>query len=110
MKKSKNNKTILSLLRGDFLMRNNNQKNIPFILFIVFLLLVNISISFNAVGLVRDLARLEKEVYDLRLVYITTKSDLMHYYKRSVIEEKVSSFGLKTSINPPYIIEKNSKK
>lgn len=91
-------------------MRNNNQKNIPFILFVVLLLLVNISISFHAVGLVKDLASLEKEVYDLRLIYITTKSDLMHYYKRSVIEEKVSPLGLRTSINPPYIIEKNSQK
>ena len=105
IKKRSNNKPFLSLLKGDFLMRNNNQKNVPFILFIVFLLLVNISISFHAVRLVKHINKLEKEIYNSRLVYITMKSDLMHFYQRSVIEEKVLEIGLITSINPPNIIE-----
>ena len=53
---------------------------------------------------------LEKEVYGLRLSYITTKSDLMHLHKRSEIEELVSSMGLYTSIQRPIIIEESNDK
>ena len=42
---------------------------------------------------------------DLRLVYITTKSDLMSMHRRSVIEKIVQNQGLKTAVNPPMIIE-----
>jgi hypothetical protein len=51
---------------------------------------------------------LEQEVADLRLVYITTKSDLMSMYRRSVIESIVADKGLKTSLTPPVIIKKNN--
>ena len=110
IKKRLNNKFLFSLLKGDFLMNTNSKKSLPFFLFIVFLLLINISISFNAVKLVKSIAKLEKEIYDLRLIYITTKSDLMYLHQRSIIEEKVASLGLKTPINPPTIIEEKIKK
>ena len=73
---------------------------------IVFLVLVNISSSFRAEKLLKQSISLEKEVADLRLVYITTKSDLMSMYRRSVIENIVNEQGLKTSLTPPIIIEK----
>jgi hypothetical protein len=72
----------------------------------VFLVLVNISSSFRAEKLLKQSISLEKEVADLRLVYITTKSDLMSMYRRSVIENIVNEQGLKTSLTPPVIIEK----
>ena len=72
----------------------------------VFLVLVNISSSFRAEKLLKQSISLEKEVADLRLVYITTKSDLMRMYRRSVIENIVNEQGLKTSLTPPIIIEK----
>jgi hypothetical protein len=68
--------------------------------------LVNISSSFRAEKLLKQSISLEKEVADLRLVYITTKSDLMSMYRRSVIENIVNEQGLKTSLTPPIIIEK----
>ena len=78
----------------------------PFLLMTVFLVLVNISSSFQAEKLLKQSISLEKEVADLRLVYITTKSDLMSMYRRSVIENIVNGQGLKTSLTPPIIIEK----
>ena len=62
--------------------------------------------SFRAEGLLRKAILLEEENADLRLVYITTKTDLMSMHKRSVIEEIVLESGLKTSLDPPLIIEK----
>jgi hypothetical protein len=102
----KENKTsILSVLRGEFIADQGNQKYIPFLLFIVLLILLNIRISFRAEQLMKESISLEREIADLRLVYITTKSDLMSMYRRTVIEEIVNDKGLTTSLTPPIIIE-----
>ena len=101
----KNTSSLLSILRGEFIADQNNQKYIPFLLFIVFLILLNIRISFRAEHLLKESISLEQEVADFRLLYITTKSDLMSMYRRSVIEEIVADKGLKTSLIPPIIIE-----
>ena len=100
-----NTNSLLSILKGEFIADQGNQKYIPFLLFIVLLILLNIRISFRAEHLLKESISLEKEVADLRLVYITTKSDLMSMYRRSVIEEIVSDKGLATSLTPPVIIE-----
>ena len=71
--------------------------------------MINIRISFNAEKLQKRSINLEKEVADLRLTYITTKSKLMSLYKRSKIEELVENQGIKTSTQPAYIIDINEK-
>ena len=103
--KSEAQNTISSILKGEFIAEKSNTKLIPFLLLIVFLVLVNIRSSFYAEMLLKESISLEKEVADLRLVYITTKSDLMSMYRRSVIENIVQNQGLKTAVNPPMIIE-----
>ena len=100
-----NTSSLLSILRGEFISDQGNQKYIPFLLFFVLLVLLNIRISFRAEHLLKESISLEREVADLRLVYITTKSDLMSMYRRTVIEEIVAHKGLATSLNPPVIIE-----
>ena len=105
MKKNKIN-TISSILRGEFIAEKSNTKLIPFLLLIVALGLINISSSFHAEKLLKQSISLEKEVADLRLTYITTKSRLMSVYRRSVIESLVEDQNLKTSLTPPEIIEK----
>jgi len=99
---------LLSFLRGEFIVGQNNQKYVPFLLFITLLFLLNISISFRAESLLKESISLEQEVVDLHLVHITTRSDLMSMYRRSVIEKIVAKKGLKTSSTPPIIIEKNN--
>ena len=100
-----NTNSLLSILKGEFITEQGNQKYIPFLLFIVLLILLNIRISFRAEHLLKESISLDLEVADLRLVYITTKSDLMRMYRRSVIEEIVAENGLVTSLTPPVIIE-----
>lgn len=103
--KSETQNKISSILKGEFIAEKSNAKLIPFLLLIVFLVLVNIRSSFYAEKLLKESISLEKEVADLRLVYITTKSDLMSMHRRSVIENIVQNQGLKTAVNPPMIIE-----
>ena len=109
MKRKKSNVSILSILKGDFFSKKQNTKYLPFLLLIVLLLLINIRVSFNAEKLEKKSILLQKEVADLRLTYITTKSQLMSLYKRSKIEEMVLDQGLKTSLYPPYIIDANEE-
>jgi len=52
-------------------------------------------------------SKAEKELYELRVEYITTKSELMKKYKRSNIEQLVKNMELGSSLIPPKIIEKN---
>ena len=106
--RKENNSSLFSILKGEFIADHNNQKYAPFLLMLVGLILINISISFRAERLLKEYISLEEEVADLRLVYITTKSDLMSMYRRSVIEEIVADKGLKTSLTPPIIIRKNN--
>ena len=100
-----NTSSLLSILRGEFIADHVNQKYIPFLLFIVLLILLNIRFSFRAEQLLKEAISLEREVADLRLAYITTKSDLMSVYMRTVMEEIVADKGLTSSLNPPIIIE-----
>tara|TARA_B110000459_G_scaffold61320_1_gene68739 strand:- start:742 stop:1074 length:333 start_codon:yes stop_codon:yes gene_type:complete len=100
-----NTRSLLSILRGEFIADQGNQKFIPFLLFIVLLILLNIRISFRAENLLKESISLEREVADLRLVYTTTKSDLMSMYRRTVIEKIVADKGLASSLIPPVIIE-----
>ena len=104
-KMQKNTSSLLSVLRGEFIVNQNTQKYIPFLLVITLFFLLNIRISFRAEHLLKESISLESEVADLRLVYITTKSDLMSMYRRTVIEEIVADKGLTTSLDPPAIIE-----
>ena len=67
--------------------------------------MINIRSSFHAEKLLKESISLEKEVADLRLTYITTKSKLMRVYRRSVVEKLVVSQDLRTSLTPPEIIE-----
>ena len=105
-KKEHSNSSFMSILKGEFIADENNQRYTPFILMTVVLILINISISFRAERLLKKSISLEAEVADLRLTYITTKSDLMSMYRRSVIEDLVKNQGLETSLIPPNILER----
>ena len=107
--KEYSNSGFASILKGEFIADENNQRYTPFILMMVTLILINISISFRAERLLKQSISLEVEVADLRLRYITTKSQLMSIYKRSTIEEMVSNQGLETSLTPVYIIDINEE-
>ena len=104
--KKDSSNTFSSILKGEFIAEKSNKKLIPFLLMIVVLGLINIRSSFDAERLLKESISLEKEVADLRLTYITTKSELMSVYRRSVVEGLVESQDLKTSLTPPEIIER----
>lgn len=104
--KQRNIDPFSSILKGEFITNQSSRDLIPLLVLIVFLALLNIKSSFNAERLLKKSINLEREVADLRLTYITSKSDLMILYRRSNFENVVKDLGLKTSIIPPEIIER----
>ena len=107
MKREKQSSSLSSILKGEFIADQNNQKYAPFLLMLVGLILINISVSFRAETLLKKTIELEEEVADLRLRHITTKSNLMSMYRRTVIEDLVKDLGVKTSLTPPIIIDQS---
>ena len=106
-KKQKEQNIVSEIFKGDFLSKKETQEHLPFILFVVLLIIINITLYYNAEHLARNIDKAEKELYELRVEYITTKSELMGKYKRSTIENTVVSMGLKSSLIAPKIIEEN---
>lgn len=100
---------VLGIFKGDFLSKKENQEHLPFILFVALLIILNISLYYSAVQLARNINKAEKDLYELRVEYITTKSELMTKYKRSTIENTVKNMGLQSSLIAPKIIEKTGE-
>lgn len=81
---------------------------LPKIVFVMALGLFYIGNSHYADKTVRRINDLQAEVEDLRADYTTTKADLMFASKQSEVARKVSQFGLKESLKPPYKIAVNN--
>ena len=106
-RKKQEKNLVLEIFKGDFLSKKENQQQLPFFLFLGLLIALNISLYYNAEQLAKNISKAEKELYELRVEYITTKSELMDKHKRSTIENAVKSMGLQSSTIAPLIIEKN---
>ena len=86
--------------------RNQVVHAMPFILFITLLLMIYISNSYYAEGLIRDIDKTKKELKEMRAEYITTMSRLMYVSNQSEVARLLSGFEIKESTEPPYRIKK----
>jgi hypothetical protein len=91
-----------SLLAGSALV-----KQLPFILFLVFLAIIYIGNRYHAEKMVRRIVSAREEVKNLRAEQLTTASELMNHSKPSTVEDMVEErgLGLKQPTKPPYKIE-----
>ena len=100
---------IKTLMRGDFILVDKKLKNMRFLFFVVALLIINISVTFECQSVIIDISKKEKDINELRLKSITTKSQLASLTKRTEIEKIVREIKLFTSIEPNYILENAEK-
>ena len=77
---------------------------LPKILFVMLLGILYIGNTHHAEKTVREIARAQSEVEDLRADYTTLKADVMFASKQSEVARRVKELGLKESIDPPYKI------
>ncbi len=102
--------SVYDLLKGKFLIEEDSFKNWRFIFFIVALVLLMIASGHNSDKKVMEIAKLNKEIKELRAEYVDTRSISMKLKLESTIRNKVANYGLKPSENPPQVIKVTSKK
>ena len=100
MKKSNN------IFKGNFFEKGGISTQSPFIMFVVFLIIIQIGISFKSVNVIIETNEINTEIFELGRQSISLKTKLMGLYKRSVVEQKVKEFDLQTSDKLPYVLEK----
>tara|TARA_B100001287_G_scaffold57272_1_gene45531 strand:+ start:1496 stop:1804 length:309 start_codon:yes stop_codon:yes gene_type:complete len=93
------------IFKASFFEKGGFSNYFMFILFFVFLLVIQIGVSFKSEDLIIRIMKSEKEIFDLGMKSMSLKTDMMGMYKRSVIEERIKGSGLRTSEKLPYIIE-----
>lgn len=96
---------IFSILKGKFLTGENSLQNWGMTLYIVLLFLLIIASSHSVDTKVMEIAKLTKEVKELRAEYIETRTMLMQEKLESTVRAKVEPLGLKPITRPPYLIK-----
>jgi hypothetical protein len=100
--------SLKSIIDGSMLTVRSVVKQLPFILFLVFLALIYIANRYHAEKMIRQIDSLKTEVKDLRAEEITTASELMNLNRPSNVQNLVTKkqLGLKLTGEPPYKIVK----
>ncbi len=81
--------------------RNQIVHQMPFILFVSFLLICYISNSYYAERMVRDIDKTKAELKEKRAEYISTLSRLMYQSNQSEVAKSLAPFNIKESTSPP---------
>lgn len=98
--KKSSGKTIMSILGGSFLVKENFAKQFPFMVYVTVLLMVLISNTYVAESCNREIAKATKELNDLHVEYIQLKSAIMEASKQSVLARKLKGTGIKEPVEP----------
>lgn len=95
--------SIKDLLDGSLIANDFVVKQLPYIVFLVFLAFTYIANRYHAEKVVRANIELSQEISDLRAEAITTSSELMFISKQSEVSKLIEKrgLGLKESVVPP---------
>ncbi len=108
-KESKLSGRLYSVMDGSFLTKSRIIELLPFFFYLMALALLLIFNSYYAEKKMREKEELRKELTELRIRYINTKSELMYITNQSEIANKLKDKGLTESTVPPRVIEKPKK-
>ncbi|MBS9768541.1 MAG: hypothetical protein KGV44_13520 [Flavobacteriaceae bacterium] len=97
------------LMSGDVLTRASVVKQLPFIVFIVVLMMFYIANQHKYVAIHREFGKLKKEVAVLRFKSMELRAELMKYSRQSQVLQRISDrkLGLELSSEPPVILEED---
>jgi len=92
-----------NFIDGTVLTREVVIKQLPFIVFVVFLAIIYIGNRYHAERVVRETVNLQNEVKELRSEAITTSAKLMSRSRQSEVVRMVeeNKLGLKELVEPP---------
>ena len=99
--------SLKGIIDGSLLAGSAIVKQLPFILFLVFLALIYIGNRYHAEKLIRRTVSSTEIVKNLRAEQLTTASELMNQSKPSTVEEMVEQrgLGLHQPTSPPHKIK-----
>ncbi len=101
---------ILPALDGTMLSKEGSGRILPFFLFITSLAIVLIFNTYYAEKKARNIEQLRLEITELRVRYITTKSELMLLSNQSEVARRLRDRGFVESTTPPRLINENKGK
>lgn len=104
-KEKKKKRSVMSILGGKFLVREEISKQFPFMVYVTVLLMIIITNTYIAEERTRELARISKKLNDLQVEYVQVKSEIMEASKQSVLVKKLAGTGLKEAVTPLKRIE-----
>jgi hypothetical protein len=102
-------RVLSSVLNGSFLTREGILKQLPYVLFVAFLLVLYIWNGYHAEKTVRELYKTDLQLKELKSEYTTTFSKLEILRQQSKVAEKIKAVGLEESRVPPKKIVINKK-
>lgn len=86
---------------GGAILENKRARQIfPFLLFLAGLAFIYITNDYVLENKVRRIAKIEREIKELRYEYISVKSDLVTLSKQSQLEKRLESMGIKETTEP----------
>jgi cell division protein FtsL len=95
--------SLKEILTGSVLAKKSVSKQLPFIIFLAFLGIVYIANRYHAEKVLRETAKLQQELEELRAESITTASELMFSSRQSQVVKmiKENDLSLKEATTPP---------
>lgn len=103
-KKSGFARGVNTVLSGKFLTREYVQSNLPFIFFIVAMMVAYIAYGYYAENNMKELVAAESELQELKSRNLAAQAKLSKLRAQSTIEESIKELGLRESTTPPTII------
>jgi hypothetical protein len=98
-----------SMLDGTILTRDKAEAMLPFFLFLTLMAITLIFNTYYAEKKARQLEALRLEIIELRVRYITTKSELMYLSNQSEVARRLQSRGfVEPTVPPTLLVETNT--
>lgn len=95
---SKGSRTIMSILGGSFLTKEDFSKMFPFLVYLTVLLMLIITNAYVAESTSRSIKRNTLKLRDLRVEYIYAKSAFTRESTQKILIEKLAGDGIKESL------------
>lgn len=102
--------TLVQIMNGDFLNKEFVVRNLSYIFFVMFLLILMVSKGYYVNQLATDIRKTEEEVGQLTADYVEAKARLEEETRRTELIEKLSPIGLRETVNPTKVIRKKKVK
>lgn len=100
MMKGRANKVIADIMGGDFFSKDSFVSLFPFLLYVVFLLMIYITNVYIAEDVSREIARMNRRAEDLHVEYVYLESEITKITKQSNMAKMLKDKGIKESVEP----------